>query len=190
MKIFAYAFRQEELLYSYYKGEALIRSNYPFFIPDTSVRYVATAALALRIGRTGKEVAPRFAHRYIQEIGYGFDLFAPDKLKNLRSIGAPWEEAVAFEYASSAGAFISAATLPSSVTLHYGEGEERINTTYITEAMIRTAIASLSSHNIIHTGDILLLHDVDTTEITLSIEKVLSIVSSDNAAHPHTLRIK
>lgn len=43
----------------------LLRSGQPFFIPDCTPTLGVEPMLALRIGRLGKCIAPRFAHRYI-----------------------------------------------------------------------------------------------------------------------------
>lgn len=42
-----------------------LRSGQPFFVPDFAPRYAVEPMLALRIGRLGKCIARRFAHRYI-----------------------------------------------------------------------------------------------------------------------------
>lgn len=44
---------------------SLLRSGQPFFIPDYTPALGVEPMLALRIGRLGKCIAPRFAHRYI-----------------------------------------------------------------------------------------------------------------------------
>ncbi len=46
----------------------MLASNKPFFIPDFAPEFVMHAALAVRIDRLGKNIAPRFAHRYYQSV--------------------------------------------------------------------------------------------------------------------------
>ncbi len=192
MKIFSFVFQQGVLDHYYYKGEALIRPNYPFFIPDTSEPYVARPALALRIGRTGKEVAARFAHRYIQAIGVGFDLIAPQLLEQKKANSAPWEEAVAFEYASAADGFTPYTELAESYTLAYWQTDDTtpLCTQPITEMQIRTAIERMSRLNIIHVGDILLLHHQEDLSLPLLLEKSVHIASNEYIESQCTLRIK
>ena len=50
----------------FYKGEALLRPGYPFFVPHLEAEWCAIPSLAIKIGRTGKCVAPPFAERYIE----------------------------------------------------------------------------------------------------------------------------
>ncbi|HAO63855.1 MAG TPA: 2-hydroxyhepta-2,4-diene-1,7-dioate isomerase, partial [Porphyromonadaceae bacterium] len=44
----------------------MLVGNKPFFIPDFAPEFVLHPALAVRIDRLGKNIAPRFAHRYYQ----------------------------------------------------------------------------------------------------------------------------
>jgi len=43
---------------------AIVYSPRPLFLPDWAKRFTAQAAIAVRICRLGKCIAPRFAHRY------------------------------------------------------------------------------------------------------------------------------
>ena len=47
---------------------SVIRTNKPFFSPHFARSFFATPAIALHIGRLGKHIAPRFAHRYCDGI--------------------------------------------------------------------------------------------------------------------------
>ena len=49
-----------------------LRSGQPFFVPDHAPRFAVTPMLALRVGRLGKCIAPRFAHRYIDAVTAAF----------------------------------------------------------------------------------------------------------------------
>ena len=51
------------------KGDsALLVNRKPFFIPDETNNPVAFPALALRVCRLGKHIAPRFANRYYDAV--------------------------------------------------------------------------------------------------------------------------
>ena len=50
----------------------MMRSGMPFFIPDFAPHFGVTPMLALRVGRLGKCIAPRFAHRYIDAVSAAF----------------------------------------------------------------------------------------------------------------------
>lgn len=45
---------------------AIIKDNKPFFIPDTRSQWSAYCGVAVRIGRLGKNIPEKFAHRYIE----------------------------------------------------------------------------------------------------------------------------
>ncbi|MBR1543854.1 MAG: fumarylacetoacetate hydrolase family protein [Muribaculaceae bacterium] len=57
---------------------ALTRSGKPVFLPDFASQWSLHPTLVLRVGRLGKHIAPRFAHRYINAIAAGFTLQAID----------------------------------------------------------------------------------------------------------------
>ena len=55
------------------------RNNRPMFVPDFAREgWVVEVLPAVRIGRLGKFIAPRFAHRYIQDILLTAFLHQPD----------------------------------------------------------------------------------------------------------------
>lgn len=198
MKIFGFSFASETLAIGYYKGEATIRTHYPFFLPHTDEPYVAYPALVLRIGRTGREVLTPFAARYINAIGVGFDIQRPQLLGKLQHSGLPWDEAVAFEYASGAtlGTTIlkeslQAAPLAPSYTLTYGrEGDDTTSWAQcnISHREIAQAVEYLSRLNIIHVGDLLFLHPEEAHPLSLSLEQNYTVLSPDVASY--TLRVK
>ncbi len=189
MKIFQFVFDEaEHLLYYYYKGEALIRKGYPFFLPKVNPQeeYVAYPSLLVRIGRTGREVAARFAHRYINGIGVGVDLVHLNRWHDLQSAGLPWEEAVAFEYASAGNLYDEVFDDEGPLPNYSVEGVGM--SSVITESMMRQAVERMSRLNIIHVGDILSIRTLSTSAIPLQVENnyIINLTSDRN----YTLRVK
>ena len=189
MKIYKFVFdSREELLHYYYKGEALIRKGYPLFLPNTSPEesYVAYPSLLVRIGRTGREVASRFSHRYINGLGVGFDIVHHNRLCNLIDARQPWSEAVAFEYAA-AGMLVDRSLdeggLQPSYHLEWGEWDLEV-----TETMIRKAVERMSYLNIIHVGDILLVRPQILQHPALQVEQNYSVNAP--GLGEYTLRVK
>ena len=84
---------------------ALLRNNDPFFLPDFSKEIHHEIELVIKITRLGKNIQPKFAHKYYDEIGLGVDFTARDVQFELREKGLPWEKAKAFD--SSAAISIS-----------------------------------------------------------------------------------
>ena len=64
---------------------SVIRSNKPFFVPHFAKEFTAHAAIAMHIGRLGKHIAPRFAHRYC-------DAIAPAITVKAHSIDLPQQQ--------------------------------------------------------------------------------------------------
>lgn len=76
---------------------ALLRNNKAFYIPSFSHDVHYECELVVRINRIGKNIEPRFAHRYYEEIGLGVDFTARDVQMTLKGKGLPWEKAKAFD---------------------------------------------------------------------------------------------
>jgi 2-keto-4-pentenoate hydratase/2-oxohepta-3-ene-1,7-dioic acid hydratase in catechol pathway len=49
-----------------------------------------------RIGKIGKNIEAKFAHKYVDAIGLGIDFTARDLQSKLKEKGLPWEKAKAF----------------------------------------------------------------------------------------------
>ncbi len=86
---------------------ALLRNGNPFFLPDFSEEIHYETELVLRIGRLGKNIAERFAHRYYDEITVGIDFTARDLQRKQKEAGLPWEISKAFDNSAPIGEFVS-----------------------------------------------------------------------------------
>lgn len=76
---------------------ALLRNNDPFFIPDFSNEVHHEVEVVLKICKVGKNIQPKFAGTYFNEIGLGVDFTARDLQDELRKQGLPWEKSKAFD---------------------------------------------------------------------------------------------
>lgn len=85
---------------------ALLKDGKPFFIPDFSKRVDYETELVVRICRLGKNIAPRFAHRYYDAVTVGIDFTARDLQNRLRSEGKPWEISKGFDNSAVIGDFV------------------------------------------------------------------------------------
>jgi len=111
----------EEPVFFMKPDSALLRNNYPFFVPEWSNDLQHEIELVIRICRLGKNIQPAFAHRYYKEIGLGIDFTARDVQAKLISKGLPWEKSKAFDNAAVLGnAFIPRESLPemNSIGFH------------------------------------------------------------------------
>ena len=91
---------------------ALLKDGKPFFIPDFTAQPEYETELVFRIGRLGKNIAPRFAHRYYDAVTVGIDITARDLQQRQRAAGAPWETCKAFDGSAVIGTFVPVEQLP------------------------------------------------------------------------------
>lgn len=127
MKIIAvgmnYAEHNKELDGTLYKPEepviftkpdsALLKDGKPFFIPDFTQQCDYETELVVRICRLGKNIAPRFAHRYYDAVTVGIDFTARDMQRKFRKNGLPWELCKGFDGSAVVGDFIAKEELPA-----------------------------------------------------------------------------
>jgi 2-keto-4-pentenoate hydratase/2-oxohepta-3-ene-1,7-dioic acid hydratase in catechol pathway len=85
---------------------SLLKDGKPFFIPDFSDDVQYETEIVVKIGRLGKNIAERFAHRYYEEVTVGIDFTARDLQTKLRAQGLPWELSKAFDHSAVLGEFI------------------------------------------------------------------------------------
>lgn len=76
---------------------ALLRENKPFYLPDFAKFFHYEVELVIKISKMGKNIEPKFANRYYEEIGLGVDFTARDLQDELREKGLPWELAKGFD---------------------------------------------------------------------------------------------
>lgn len=85
---------------------ALLKNNKPFFIPDFSNELHYETELIVKFNRLGKNIEPKFSHRYFTEIGLGIDFTARDLQRKLKAEGKPWEISKAFDNSAVIGNFL------------------------------------------------------------------------------------
>ena len=62
--------------------------------------------VVVRICRLGKNIAPRFAHRYYDAVTVGIDFTARDLQRKFREAGNPWELCKGFDNSAAIGTFV------------------------------------------------------------------------------------
>lgn len=85
---------------------AKLHSDRPFFIPEFSNELHYETEIIIRINRLGRHIAPKFAHRYYDEVGLGIDFTARDLQSKLKAEGKPWELSKAFDGSAVISSFI------------------------------------------------------------------------------------
>ncbi len=143
-------------------GSSILQGGNPYFVPDFAGRFTATPALAVKIGKLGKGIAPRFAGRYVDSVAPALLFVAEDLLQNLRSRGLPWTRAVSYDRCLALGAFESRpldSLEECSVEIRLTEGDHtETSTLRLSEGVssIAATISAISRDNTLKTGDIIL----------------------------------
>ena len=86
---------------------AILKDGKPFFVPDFSNEVHYETEVVVRICRLGKNIAPRFAHRYYDAVTVGIDFTARDLQRKFREAGNPWELCKGFDNSAVIGDFVS-----------------------------------------------------------------------------------
>jgi 2-keto-4-pentenoate hydratase/2-oxohepta-3-ene-1,7-dioic acid hydratase in catechol pathway len=86
---------------------ALLQNNKPFFYPDFSTDIQYETEIVIKLDRLGKNIAPKFAHRYYSEITVGIDFTARDLQRQCKEKGHPWEIAKAFDNSAPIGRMVA-----------------------------------------------------------------------------------
>lgn len=98
---------------------ALLKSENPFIYPEFTSDLHYEGEIVLRIGKNGKKIQEKFAHKYIDAFTIGFDLTARDIQNDLKSKGLPWELAKGFDGSAVIGNFLKVGDSPNFPTLQF-----------------------------------------------------------------------
>ncbi len=167
---------------------ALCSDKQPFFLPDFSQEIHYETELVVKIGKLGKNIAEKFAHRYYEEISLGLDLTARDLQRNLRARGLPWEISKGFDQSAVVGRFIPRDRFEDIQQLHFrlDLNGKTVQQGYTAEMLfgVDRIIAYASRFFTLKTGDLFFtgtpcgvgpLHKEDHLEAWLEGEKMLHL---------------
>lgn len=112
-------YRPEEPVIFTKADSALLKDGKPFFVPDFTEQCDYETELVVRISRLGKNIAPRFAHRYYDAVTVGIDFTARDMQRRFRDAGMPWELCKGFDNSAVIGDFVPLEGLPPVQQLNF-----------------------------------------------------------------------
>lgn len=147
---------------------AILQGGNPFFVPDFASSFEARIALAIKIGKLGKGIAPRFAHRYIDSAAPALLFVATDLLESLKSTGRPWSQAISYDRSLAIGKFtnLSLEDCKSCMLAMSMESTElAFSAQWSADSLspgIEETIAAVSSDNTLKMGDIILIGIADS----------------------------
>jgi 2-keto-4-pentenoate hydratase/2-oxohepta-3-ene-1,7-dioic acid hydratase in catechol pathway len=85
---------------------AILRKNQDFYFPSFTKEINYEVEIIVKIDREGKNISEKFAHKYYQEVGVGFDFTAKDLIEKYKSLGLPWDLAKGFNGSAPISDFI------------------------------------------------------------------------------------
>ncbi|MBR1838542.1 MAG: fumarylacetoacetate hydrolase family protein [Bacteroidaceae bacterium] len=143
---------------------ALRQGGQPFFVPDEGTPCEAYPCVAVRVCRQGRSISPRFAHRYYDAYTAAVHFVMAGQLSALRSVGAPWTQAVGFDGAACLGRFVELPAATDGATASMLEAAFHFSATCdataeidVDTSAIDTFVAQASRYFTLHQGDVLLL---------------------------------
>ena len=111
--------RPEEPVIFIKPDTAVVPKQFPFVIPEFSNDIHHEIELIVKIGKVGKYIDPKFAHKYYDELSVGIDFTARDVQQKLKDKGLPWEKAKAFDGSAVIGEFLSKKLFSSTENLNF-----------------------------------------------------------------------
>ena len=151
--------RPEEPVVFLKPNSAILHKDHPFYIPEFTNEVHYEVEVLVKINRLGKYIAPKFAHKYYDEIGLGIDFTARDIQKKLKAKGLPWEKAKAFDGSAIIGEFVSKSTFKDiqniSFSLHKNKQLVQQGNTNAMLWKIDELIAYVSQYMTLKMGDII-----------------------------------
>ncbi len=142
-------------------GAGILQGGNPYFVPDFANRFEARPALAVKIGKLGKGIAPRFAHRYVDTLAPCILFVATDLLERLRKEGLPWTPALSYDKCIALGKFIN---IPfdeigkATISLQLASQDCSTESAWSGKELkpdVADVISALSVDNTLKTGDII-----------------------------------
>ena len=98
---------------------SIVTRNRPFYYPDFSKEIHYEVELVIRICKVGKNIQPRFASAYFDEIGIGLDFTARDLQDECKKKGLPWLISKGFDNAAPLGRFLKKSTFQDLRNIHF-----------------------------------------------------------------------
>ena len=136
---------------------ALLINNKPFYFPDFSKEIHYECEIVVKIGRNGKNIQEKFAHKYIKEIALGIDFTARDIQKKLKEKGHPWEIAKGFNSSAVISNFVALENFTdvNNINFHLLKNGKQVQIGNTKDMLfsIEKLITHISKYFLIHQGD-------------------------------------
>lgn len=138
---------------------ALLRNNDPFYYPEFSKDIHYEVEIVLKICKNGKNIDPKFARTYFEEIGIGIDFTARDLQQKAKEKGLPWSTAKGFNHSAPISNFLPVSDFQDLDNLNFGlEIDGTIRQQANTNLMLfgfEEIIAHISRYFMLKIGDLI-----------------------------------
>jgi acylpyruvate hydrolase len=138
---------------------ALLKNNQDFYYPEFSKDIHYELEVVLRIGKEGKKIEQKFAHKYVDGIGLGIDFTARDLQNELKSKGLPWEIAKGFDHSAPISEFINPEEFGDIQNLNFSlqKNGAQVQVGNTSDVLFRfdTLIAHISNYYTLKKGDLI-----------------------------------
>lgn len=129
---------------------AIIREGKPFFVPGFSQNWRYQATIAFRVTRLGKNIATKFAHRYIDALALAVRTIPID----LKTSTAKSDITTAFDGAFIIGQWINLSNFENNKNISI-EIDNQVFSIDISQLAIEETIALISKYITLKIGDII-----------------------------------
>ena len=136
----------------------LLKNNKDFWLPNFSKNVQYETEIVFKIGKLGKTIQEKFAHRYIDSVGLGIDVTARDLQENCRNKGLPWEICKCFDGSAIISNFIPINNIdPQNINFSLFKNEIKVQAANTSDMLfdINKIIAYISQFMTLKIGDLI-----------------------------------
>ncbi len=159
---------------------AIIREGKPFFIPGFSQKWKYQATIAFRVTRLGKNIAAKFAHRYIDALALAVCTIPLD----FEASVAPSAISSAFDGAFIIGEWIDLNQFQNNKNISIEIGGQELSVD-ISKFAIEETIALLSKYLTLKIGDI-----IAPASLPINDDIIINTIIDGNINNSHNIRLK
>lgn len=168
----------------------VLLSNRPLFVPDFDKGFYAVPALAVRIGRIGKNIAERFAERYVGNISPALIILPETAIECLLRGEMPLPAMTCFDSSIVIGEPADGSDVPTGsfdvrMDIFKQDRDETIDRRMRFSAdQLTEAIVSFSKRNTVKNGDMVLALNPDFRQKIREGDVIRLYFPSDSSSRP------
>jgi len=150
-----------------YPDSAILRDGKPFFIPEWSNSWTYTPTLAFKVGRLGKNIAKRFALRYVDAISIVLKVTPVEATETFSDSNRPTGVVTAFDGSMILGEWTQIPDNADLITISVNDISIEIHHPL---DILADSIASLSKYFTLKMGDIIIPPMPELHQSTMKID--------------------